>query len=167
MVVFDNFFAKCKFVYVRKAWKKFRPFSECFKPQNSPLLSGEVIFPELTVGPQFGQNNYLSVPCLLHLHLIIAGCQLVSQNCGAALNFGKSLPFHNEALNQQQICSIYWVGMDHCLLVLIFGEKSQFSASATYICGLRFLKNRPNMTMARHLHKENIAAYRGSPPPTR
>ena len=28
------------------------------------------------------------------------------------------------------------------------------------------LKNWPNMTMARHLHKENTAAYRGPPPCT-
>ena len=26
--------------------KKFQPFSKCFRPKNSPLLSGVVIFPE-------------------------------------------------------------------------------------------------------------------------
>ena len=35
------------FVYMRKAWKKFRPFSECFWPQNSPTFSRMVCFAEL------------------------------------------------------------------------------------------------------------------------
>ena len=41
LVVFDQFFAKYKFcTYMRRAWKQFRPLSECFRTQNCPLVSG-------------------------------------------------------------------------------------------------------------------------------